>query len=113
MNLDYHMPQFAVDSSLNDPTVYKRVEHQNVIQLHENLPKINTVRNVLKIEDMNNFEYGTSRKVTLPETLKKGEFRNAGAEPTLDRSEIQFRSDPHKNKIRKYLNENQFTRFQH
>lgn len=71
MNLDYHMPQFAVDSSLNDPTVYKRVEHQNVIQLHENLPKINTVRNVLKIEDMNNFEYGTSRKITLPETLKK------------------------------------------
>lgn len=113
MNLDYHMPQFAVDSSLNDPTVYKRVEHQNVIQLHENLPKINTVRNVLKIEDMNNFEYGTSRKITLPETLKKGEFRNAGAEPTLDRSEIQFRSDPHKDKIRKYLNENQFTRFQH
>lgn len=110
MNLEYHMPQFSVDSSLNDPTVYKRVEHHNKIELHDNLPKVSTVRNVTKIEDMNNFEYGSSRQFNLPETMKKGEFLNSSSKPTLNRFEIQFRSDPNKEKIRKYLNDNQFTR---
>ena len=110
MNLEYHMPQFRVDSSLNDPTVYKRVEHQNEIKLYDNLPKVTTVRNVTKIEDMNNFEYGSSRQFNLPETMKKGEFLNSSSKPTLDRFEIQFRTDPNKEKIKKYLNENQFTR---
>jgi len=110
MNLQYHMPQFNVDSSLNDPTVYKRVEHQNEIKLYDNLPKVTTVRNVTKIEDMNNFEYGSSRQFNLPETMKKGEFLNSSSKPTLDRFEIQFRTDPNKEKIKKYLNENQFTR---
>ena len=110
MNLEYHMPQFPVDSSLNDPTVYKRVEHQNKIELYDNLPKVSTIRNVTKIEDMNNFEYGSSRQFNLPETMKKGEFLNSSSKPTLNRFEIQFRSDPNKEKIRKYLNDNQFTR---
>ena len=110
MNLQYHMPQFNVDSSLNDPTVYKRVEHQNEIKLYDNLPKVTTVRNVTKIEDMNNFEYGSSRQFNLPETMKKGEFLNSSSKPTLDRFEIQFRTDPNKDKIRKYLNDTIYSR---
>jgi hypothetical protein len=110
MNLQYHMPQFNVDSSLNDPTVYKRVEHQNEIKLYDNLPKVTTVRNVTKIEDMNNFEYGSSRQFNLPETIKKGEFLNSSSKPTLDRFEIQFRTDPNKEKIRKYLNDTIYSR---
>ena len=62
---------------------------------------------------MNNFEYASSRDYKLPETLQKGSFSNAGAAPTLDRSEIQFRQDPNKERIKKYLNDTQFDRFNH
>ena len=113
MELEHHMPRYTMASAVNDPTVYRRVEHQNIIQLQENIPRISTVRNVAKIEDMNNFDYASSREYKLPQTLQKGSFSNSGATPTLDRSEIQFRRDPNKEKIKKYLNEAQFDRFNH
>ena len=113
MELEHHMPRYNMTSAVNDPTIYKRVDHQNTIQLHENIPRVSTVRNVAKIEDMNNFDYASSREYKLPETLQKGSFSNAGAAPTLDRSEIQFRQDPNKERIKKYLNDTQFDRFNH
>ena len=113
MELEHHMPRYQTYTALNDPTVYKRVEHQNQITLTHNMPQINTVRNVTKIEELPTFEYGSSRDYKLPETLKKGQFLNEGANPTLDRSEIQFRQDPHKQQIRKYVNDSQFNRFHH
>jgi hypothetical protein len=113
MELEHHMPRYETYTALNDPTVYKRVEHQNQITLTHNMPQINTVRNVTKIEDLPTFDYGSSRDYKLPETLKKGQFLNEGANPTLDRSEIQFRQDPHKQQIRKYVNDSQFNRFHH
>lgn len=113
MELDHHMPRYTMASALNDPTVHRRVEHQNTIQLRENVPRVSTVRNVAKIEDMSNFEYASSREYKLPETLQKGSFLNEGAAPTLDRSEIQFRQDPNKERIKKYLNDTQFDRFNH
>jgi hypothetical protein len=113
MELEHHMPRYETYTALNDPTVYKRVEHQNQITLSHNMPQINTVRNVTKIEELPTFEYGSSRDFKLPETLKKGQFLNEGANPTLDRSEIQFRQDPNKQQIRKYVNDSQFNRFHH
>ena len=113
MELEHHMPRYETYTALNDPTVYKRVEHQNQITLSHNMPQINTVRNVTKIEELPTFEYGSSRNFKLPETLKKGQFLNEGANPTLDRSEIQFRQDPNKQQIRKYVNDSQFNRFHH
>ena len=113
MELEHHMPRYETYTALNDPTVYKRVEHQNQITLSHNMPQINTVRNVTKIEELPTFEYGSSRNFKLPETLKKGQFLNEGANPTLDRSEIQLRQDPNKQQIRKYVNDSQFNRFHH
>lgn len=113
MDLEYHMPRYNMTSAVNDPTVYKRVEHQNTIQLRENVPRVTMIRNVAKIEEMNNFDYASSREFKLPQTLQKGSFFNEGANPTMDRSEIQFRKDPNKEKINKYLNEMQFDRFNH
>jgi hypothetical protein len=113
MELERHMPRYTMASAVNDPTVHRRVEHQNTIQLRENIPRVSTVRNVAKIEDMNNFDYASSREYKLPETLQKGSFLNAGAAPTMDRSQIQFRQDPNKERIKKYLNDTQFGRFNH
>jgi len=113
MELEHHMPRYTMASAVNDPTVHRRVEHQNTIQLRENIPRVSTVRNVAKIEDMNNFDYASSREYKLPETLQKGSFLNAGAAPTMDRSQIQFRQDPNKERIKKYLNDTQFGRFNH
>ena len=113
IHLESHIEAHDVKANYNDPRVYKRVQHENKITLQENTPKINTVRNVTRIEDMNNFDYGSSRNYKLPEKINKGEFTNVGVKPTTDRSEIQFRSDPHKENIRKYVNNVQFSRFQH
>ena len=113
MELEHHMPRYNMTASLNDPTFYKHVMHENEINLHQNLPSVNTVRNVTRVEELNNFDYGSSRDYKLPPTLQKGQFLNAGVQPTLDRSEIQFRQDPNKEKIRKYLNDAQFSRFNH
>jgi len=110
MELEHHMPRYNMTASMNDPTVHKYVRHENELQMRES-QKINTVRNVTRVEDLNNFEYPTSREYKLPETLQKGQFLNEGAKPTLDRSEIQFRQDPNKDKIRKYINDTQFSRF--
>jgi len=114
IDLESHHLAHDVKASLNDPTVYKNVQHKNTIQLNDNLPRVNTAnRNVTRIEDMDNFGYSSSRDYKLPETIRKGEFLNNGVKPTIDRSDIQFRSDPHKETIRKYVNNAQFSRFQH
>ena len=112
MELEHHMPRYNVTASMNDPTVHKYVRHENELQMSENLPKVNTVRNVTRLEDLDTFEYAT-REYKLPPMLQKGQFLNEGVNPTLDRSEIQFRSDPNKERIRKYMNDNQFSRFDH
>jgi len=109
--LEHHMPRYTTTAVLNDPTIYKRVEHQNTIELRNNLPQINSLRSVTKIEDMDNFNYSSSREYKLPEVTKKGEFVNAGIIPKIDRSEIPVRVDSHKEKIRKYMNDTQFSRF--
>jgi hypothetical protein len=113
MDLEHHMPRYETYSALNDPTVYKRVEHQNEISLNHNVPQVSVLRNATQIQDLPTFDYGSSRDYKLPETLKKGQFLNDGAKPTLDRSEIQFRQDPNKEQIRKYVNNSQFDRFHH
>ena len=109
--LQHHMPKYTTTAVLNDPTVYKRVEHKNSIELRHNLPQTNSLRNVTKIEDMDNFNYASSRDYKLPELTKKGEFTNSGIIPKIDRSEIPVRIDSHKEKIRKYMNDTQFSRF--
>ena len=113
MELDHHMPRYSMIASLNDPTVYKNVMHENELKLNGNLPKVDMTRNVTKLEDLNNFEYSSSREFKLPPNLQKGQFLNEGIKPTLDRSEIQFRQDPNKQKIRQYMNNAQFSRFNH
>ena len=111
IELERHMPAYSTATAKNDPTMYKRVQHQNTIDLKNNLPTVNTVRNITRLEDTNTFDYASSRQVKLPETLRKGEFNNAGIQPTLDRSEIPVRVDSHKETIRKYMNDSQFSRF--
>ena len=111
IELEENLHAYDVNSSVNDPTVYKRVEHQNSIHLYDNLPKTNSLRNVTKIEEMDNFSYGSSREYKLPEKIVKGEFENRGNIPTTDRSVIQFRMDSNKEKIRNYMNDTQFSRF--
>ena len=113
MDLQHHMPRYETYSALNDPTVYKRVEHQNQIVLQNNGPQVSVLPNKTQIQDLPTFEYGSSREYKLPETLKKGKFLNEGAQPTMDRSEIQFRQDPNKQQIRKYVNNSKFDRFHH
>ena len=109
--LQHHMPKYTTTAVLNDPTVYKRVEHTNLIELRNNLPQINSLRGITKIEEMDNFNYASSRDYKLPEVTKKGEFINSGIIPKIDRSEIPVRVDSHKEKIRKYMNDTQFSRF--
>jgi hypothetical protein len=111
MELEKNIPYYSTTSSFSDPTVYKRVDHENDIELKNNLPQINMIRDVKRIEDMNNFDYGTSREYKLPETLQKGKFMNEGTIPTQNRAEIQIRTDSQKEKIRKYINNSQFSRF--
>lgn len=111
IELERHMPAYSTATAKNDPTMYKRVQHQNTIDLKNNLPTVNTLRNITRLEDTNTFDYASSRQVKLPETLRKGEFNNAGIQPTLDRSEIPVRVDSHKETIRKYMNDSQFSRF--
>jgi hypothetical protein len=113
MELERHMPSYSANSSMNDPTVYKRVEHQNKIELQHNLPQTNTLRDTTRIEDMDNYGFDRTREYKLPPSLNKGQFMNDGVRPTQDRAEIQFRVDPHKERIRKYMNETQFSRFDH
>jgi hypothetical protein len=107
------MPSYSADTSKHDPTFYRRVQHENKIELEHNLPQTNSLRNVTRIEDMDNYGFDRTRHYKLPQTLNKGQFMNEGIKPTQDRAEIQFRSDPHKERIRKYLNETQFSRFDH
>jgi len=111
MILEQNLQAYDVNSSPNDSTFYKRVEHQNDIKLYHNMPKTNSMRNVTRIEDMDNFNYGSSRDYKLPEKITKGEFENKGNIPTTNRADIQFRMDSNKQKIRNYLNDTQFSRF--
>ena len=111
LQLENNMPLLNVDASKNDPTVFRRVSHQNKIELMDNLPKVNGIRNITRIEDMDNFGYASSREYKLDEMLKKGQFLNEGVVPTFDRAVVNVRTDSHKDQIRKFVNQTQFNRF--
>jgi hypothetical protein len=111
LQLENNMPLLNVDASKNDPTVFRRVSHQNKIELMDNLPKVNGIRNVTRIEDMDNFGYASSREYKLEDMLKKGQFLNEGVVPTFDRAVVNVRTDSHKDQIRKFVNQTQFNRF--
>jgi len=110
MDMARHTPYHTAQSAKNDPRVFKRIEHENELVLERTLPQRSAKTMITKLESLDNFSYGSSRDVKLPDTLQKGQFLNAGTKPTMERSVQPVRMDTQKEQIRKYLNETQFSR---
>ena len=107
-----NMPYYDMQTALSDPTVYKRVEHENEIKLNRVMPEQSARTIVARIEDLENYEYASSRDFKLLPKITKGEFLNEGIKPTIQRNtDKQLRVDSNKDNIRKYMNENQFGRY--
>ena len=110
MEMERHTPYHTAQSAKNDARVFKRIDHENKIVLERNLPQRSATTTITKLEQLDNFSYGSSRDVKLRDTLQKGEFLNAGAKPTMERHVQPVRMDTQKEQIRKYLNSTQFSR---
>lgn len=108
--LEMRNPQFEVQSQVSDSRIYKRIDHENSIDLERNTPLTNFSTNITKIEDFNSMNL-SSREYKLDPILKKGSFNNVGSKPTLDREDLIYVKESDKDKLRRRVNNNQFNRY--
>lgn len=108
--LEMRNPQFEVNSQISDSRVYKRIDHDNSIDLERNTPLTHFSTNITKIEDFNSMNL-SSREYKLDPLLKKGSFNNVGHKPTVDREDLIYVRENDKDKLRRRINDNQFNRY--
>jgi len=97
--LEMRNPQFEVTAQLSDPTVYKRVRHENELVYERNTPLTNAKTNITKIEDFNSINL-SSRDMKLYPTLQKGGFNNNGVKPTTQRPDLIHHKESDKDRLR-------------
>jgi hypothetical protein len=108
--LEMRNPQFEVNSQISDSRIYKRIDHDNSIDLERNTPLTNFATNITKLEDFNSMNL-SSREYKLDPLLKKGAFNNIGHKPTVDREDLIYVRENDKDKLRRRINDNQFNRY--
>jgi hypothetical protein len=104
-------PTYHVESSVSDPRINKKINHENKIELSRNLPQTSVRATVTRSENFDSMN-ASSRNYKLQQSLKIGGFENLGIQHRFDRENIsQGKSgSSDKDKMRDFFNKQQFGR---
>lgn len=106
-----NLPSYNLKSSISDSRVYKKIEHENELKFKRNLPITDGKTNIKKIENFDSMNISSRDFNRLIPKVKKESFENNGIIPKVLTIVPEHSGVTNKDKIRTFVSEQQFDRY--